>query len=356
MRIAGSVHLMEISVVIPTYNQRERLRLVLHSLANQTLEKERFEIVVVDDGSEDGTIEMLESKGGTNLRSLSFFPNRGRNWARNRGIEASRGDLIVFLDGDALPAPDLLEVYSDAHQEYGDQAVLCGFQYCLPDLEYFQDPQSGSLIDLPLSSVMRDYIDTHLEEMVLTEEMVQDNFKAVQERAREGAYPFEALKKFQDQVREAFAQNPAGVVNWLGFVPHNGAVPRSLLRGVGGFDEEIPFSEGWEIALRLQRGGAGIFSVDACSYHLYHPHGFRKQEDLQQEERQRHRAIEYMADKHSEFPIRLLYFWFAHLWPDPFIPEEAVVKDLVELDLLFRTMTEEKWRDYLVVLKHHPLR
>ena len=346
---------MEISVVIPTHNQEERLRLVLCGLAKQTLGSECFEVLVVDDGCTDGTRQMLEEVEASNLRSIALMAHQGRNQARNKGIESAEGELVVFLDGDALPGPELLSRYLEAYQRYGSRVVLCGFQYSLPDLEYFQDPQTGSLMELPLPSVMWDYIDTHLEEMVITEEMIQRDFAAVHARAREGGYPFEALKQLQDQVLELFAQCPGAAINWLGFSPHNGAIPHDLLFATGGFDEQIPFSEGWELAYRLHKEGAGIYPVRAASYHLYHHHVFAEPEAAQEEVQVRCQAIEYMVHKHRDSRIRLLYFWFAHLWPDPFLPEEAVIGELEEFDRRYRTLSEEQWQEYQIILDHHPL-
>ncbi len=346
----------EISVVIPTYNQQERLALVLCGLAKQTLPSDRFEVVVVDDGSTDETAQVLAGAGLPNLRVLSEGPNRGRNRARNRGIAVAAGELVVFLDGDALPAPDLLAVYLDAYRQRGPRALMCGFQYCLADLEYYQDPRTGAAVDRSVPSVMKDYLEAHRLEMVVTEEMVREDFPAIHARAVEGGYPFPESRKRQEQVWSLFRQLPQTAVGWLGFIPHNGAVPRLLLEAAGGFDEEIPFSEGWELAYRLgRRHQALIGPVPANSYHLYHYHAFVEPEKAHEEAWVRYRAVEHMVRKHHDVRIRLLYFWFAGLWPDYLIPEEAVVPNLVELDRLYRELPDEQWQQYQLILEHHPI-
>jgi glycosyltransferase involved in cell wall biosynthesis len=346
---------MELSIVIPTHNQRERLRLVLCGLEQQSLDPRHFEILVIDDGSDDGTSEMLVEVDLPHFGFRRLEVNQGRSRARNVGIDAARGDLVVFLDGDALPAPDLLERYMEAFLQRGERVVLCGFQYSLPDLEYFQDPQSGTWGDLVLPSVMKDFIEQNREEMVLTENRVRGDFPSIRERAKEGGYPFAESAERQNQVGDMLTLCPEGGVRWLGFIPHNGAIGRLLLQEAGGFDERIPFNEGWELAYRLQNvHGATLSSVKADSFHLYHYHPFDEEEGAWAEAQIRYRGIEYMAEKHGDSRIRLLYFWYAHLWPDVYIPEEALVEDLVDFDHKYRELSTETWREYQVVLDNHP--
>ena len=85
-----------ISVVIPTYNRKSRLERALNSVLNQILQP--IEIIVVDDGSEDGTAELVMEK----YPSVKIIRqnNRGVSAARNHGIRCSRGDWIAFLDSD----------------------------------------------------------------------------------------------------------------------------------------------------------------------------------------------------------------------------------------------------------------
>ena len=82
----------DISVVIATHNQRARLRLVLCGLACQHFPKERFEIIVVDDGCTDGTDAMLAAEY-PEVHVVPMRPNVGRCRARNAGVEQARGQF-----------------------------------------------------------------------------------------------------------------------------------------------------------------------------------------------------------------------------------------------------------------------
>lgn len=347
---------MELSVIIPTHNQAERLRLVLCSLRRQTLAAQHFEVVVVDDGSSDRTAAVTAEMGMANLRVVSLWPNQGRNRARNRGAAEARGELLVFLDGDALPAPDLLERYVEASHCRGPRAVFCGFQRCLPDLEFLQDPQTGAVVANEVPSVLHDYLAVHAAALCITEAMVAEGFAAIHARSCEGGYPFPESKRRQDQVFALLARQPQAAVAWLGFIPHNGAVPRALFAASGGFDEGIPFSEGWELAYRLQHTyGAHIHALpEARTYHLYHYHAFEEPQEAGKEAQRRYDAIEYMVAKHGDERIRLLYCWFASLWPDPFVPAEAIVEDLHHFDRLYRELPASQWQEYQIVFQHHP--
>jgi glycosyltransferase involved in cell wall biosynthesis len=113
----------EISVIIPTFNRRAMLQEAIASVAAQR--GASFEIVVIDDGSTDGTWDDLASAGGS-LRAIRT-KRRGPAAARNRGLEAARGDLVAFLDSDDLWHPQKLTRQSIFMREHPEcQISQCG--------------------------------------------------------------------------------------------------------------------------------------------------------------------------------------------------------------------------------------
>lgn len=96
---------MKISVVIPSYNRKELLKRSINSVNNQTIKP--FEIIVVDDGSFDGTEAMIKR----NYDFIKFIKqkNKGVSAARNFGIKVSSGEWICFLDSDDEWKNDKLE-------------------------------------------------------------------------------------------------------------------------------------------------------------------------------------------------------------------------------------------------------
>lgn len=114
-----------VSVILPTYNRRELVVEAIESVRAQTFRD--FELLVVDDGSTDGTAEHLQERYADEpwLR-LVRQDNRGPSKARNRGIELAEGELVGFLDSDDLYLPRNLEAQVAALDARPDMAmVLC---------------------------------------------------------------------------------------------------------------------------------------------------------------------------------------------------------------------------------------
>jgi glycosyltransferase involved in cell wall biosynthesis len=110
----------EVSVIIPTYNRRELVQRALDSVFAQTCRD--FEVIVVDDGSTDGTRAAVEGRPG--VRYL-FQDNAGPARARNVAMRQARGELIAFLDSDDVWWPDFLETQIGVLERYRDVALVC---------------------------------------------------------------------------------------------------------------------------------------------------------------------------------------------------------------------------------------
>jgi len=102
-----------VSVIIPTYNRRDLLREAIDSVLSQTFKD--FELIVVDDGSVDGTGRMLRRYG--DRLTYVVQENRGVSVARNRGIDLAGGGYITFLDSDDLWMPTKLETQMRLFQD-----------------------------------------------------------------------------------------------------------------------------------------------------------------------------------------------------------------------------------------------
>jgi GT2 family glycosyltransferase len=106
-----------VSVIVPTFNRRASLERLLEGLARQTYPVEAIEVVVVDDGSTDGTREWLDAARFP-YRLRPFSQNHGGPAeARNRGVAEATGELLVFLDDDVLPDARVIESHVTSHRD-----------------------------------------------------------------------------------------------------------------------------------------------------------------------------------------------------------------------------------------------
>ncbi len=104
-----------LSVVVPTRDRAALLPGLFEAFARQDAPEGSFEVLVVDNGSRDGTAGLLEASAYPWLRALGE-PSPGASSARNAGVAAARGERVLFLDDDMLPEPDVLRLHAQAHE------------------------------------------------------------------------------------------------------------------------------------------------------------------------------------------------------------------------------------------------
>src|SRR5215472_11331464 len=122
------------SVILCTYNRCNLVLSTLASLRRQTLPYSQFEVIVVDNGSVDGTFDVIRSYVSAGMQEervdediwqvqCLFEPRNGLAYARNTALQAARGEVAVFLHDDALADPHLLENLLIAYEETGADAI-----------------------------------------------------------------------------------------------------------------------------------------------------------------------------------------------------------------------------------------
>src|SRR5919201_2639274 len=122
------------SFVVPTFHRPEALRATLDALMELDFPRERYEVIVVDDGADQGTRELVDGFGGGSPRFLYLSQDhRGVATARNRGAAAAEGELLVFLDDDIVVAPDHLERHLEDQARFGDSLVNGHWEFA-PDI------------------------------------------------------------------------------------------------------------------------------------------------------------------------------------------------------------------------------
>ncbi len=113
-----------VSVVIPTYNRKDLILRSVRSVEEQ--DYKNIEIIVVDDGSTDGTYKLFENYPDERVRYIRYEENKGACYARNLGADNAKGEYIAFQDSDDVWRPDKLRKQLDYIKESGADLVYCG--------------------------------------------------------------------------------------------------------------------------------------------------------------------------------------------------------------------------------------
>jgi glycosyltransferase involved in cell wall biosynthesis len=116
---------MRASIIIPSYNSKERLYLNLTALNLQTYDDDDVEVVVVDNGSTDNTMEMLQKfKLKYPKQAIRIEKNEGIAKGRNKGVLSAKGDILIFHDSDMIANKDFIKQHLEIHEE--PDVVACG--------------------------------------------------------------------------------------------------------------------------------------------------------------------------------------------------------------------------------------
>jgi len=119
--------MVDTSVIIPVYNDPDGLQTTVDSLLNQTYED--YEIIIVDNGSTDNTLEIAKDYSQhSNVRVAIENVIQGSYAARNTGIEASQGDVLAFVDADMWVENDYIEVVSNKIQTANVDYIGCNVE------------------------------------------------------------------------------------------------------------------------------------------------------------------------------------------------------------------------------------
>lgn len=153
-----------ISVIIPAYNVEECIGKAVESVLTQTYSE--IEIIIVDDGSTDGTAEVIDnyaSKNSAKIRAL-HIPNGGVTNARLTGISCATGDWIGFVDGDDEIEPDMYERLIGNALKYSADISHCGYQMVFSDgrINYFHN--TGRLVQQDKPTGLMDLLDGSMVE------------------------------------------------------------------------------------------------------------------------------------------------------------------------------------------------
>ena len=116
-----------VSVIMPTYNRENVIMHAINSVFNQTYPN--FELIIVDDASNDGTINLLKSINDDRIKIFQNTKNSGSSYSRNVGLKNAKGDIIMYLDSDNEWDPEYIKTMVGAFIELPDADALYSAQY-----------------------------------------------------------------------------------------------------------------------------------------------------------------------------------------------------------------------------------
>lgn len=119
-----------ISVIVPAYNAERTILKTIESVQKQTFSD--FELIVINDGSTDQTLELIGNLKDPRIKTFSYS-NGGLPTARNRGMSHATGDFITFLDADDLWTPDKLQLQLAALQQHPEAGVAYSWSYFMDE-------------------------------------------------------------------------------------------------------------------------------------------------------------------------------------------------------------------------------
>ena len=126
------------SVIIPTYNRKEFLERTLRAYSDQTYPEDKFEVIVIDDGSTDCTEQIVKSLVVGSNYKLRYFKqdNKGPAAARNLGIKEAAGEIVLITGDDCIPDPKLIEEHMRYHDLYAsDNVGILGYTGLHPEID-----------------------------------------------------------------------------------------------------------------------------------------------------------------------------------------------------------------------------
>lgn len=264
----------EISIIIPTYNRRELLKKTIESIKNQKIDKSIFEIIVVDDGSNDNTYELIsEYLDKINIKYF-YQPDKGYRVAkaRNTGIKKSAGKICLFIDSGVILSDDCVNEHLHIYRQNNNLAVIgyvCGF--------YSAEDKRREL---------RNKIENLSDDKILEEIKQKDNKYFID--IRENHY-----KKFNYNMMSMPAP-------WIFFWTCHVSVSKNSLLQVGLFDEYFRTwgAEDIELGFRLFEHNVDfILNRNAYSFHYPHEHS------LYNKKASYYKNLAYILKKHKHSDV-----------------------------------------------------
>ncbi|NMA65036.1 MAG: glycosyltransferase family 2 protein [Clostridiaceae bacterium] len=281
---------MRASVIIPSYNAKERLKLNLCALNEQSYENNDVEVIVIDNGSTDDTMNLLdEFQLKYPMKTIRIEGNRGIAYGRNTGIYEAEGDILIFHDSDMIASKDFIKNHIEMHEELG--IVACGVFWRRVFTFYYKAFSPYQLYRF--ESIMRE---KGMPETYKQDTQILNPSKVTAEQIMSWSFDldFGFIEDFKEIIKKHGKTLSGYYLPWRFFITNNLSVERKKVMDVGMFDNNIVRYgyEDYDLGVRLYKSGCKFVIADhIISLHQEHP-GNYKPEDL-------FININYMCEKYN---------------------------------------------------------
>lgn len=230
-----------VSVIIPVYNQNSSLNVTLNFFNKQTYDNSLFEIIVVDDGSDDSAEKYIKERNSKFNYLLKFIrqQNQGRANARNTGINSAQGEILLFNDADRFPHYDFIskhmEHFIGGNNSTNKVVIGCSYDY----FGSYKQPEK-----IPNLSMLE--IDKMARKPVFYSKIIQ----------------------LYDETNYAESK-----IRWISYLVGNSSIKKVDIEKVGGFDDYFSIwgAEHFDLAIRMVRQNYQFYLCEgAMNYHIPH--------------------------------------------------------------------------------------
>ncbi len=311
-----------ISIIIRSKDEADRLRLCIASLIGQL---KGHELIVVNDGSTDHTDSVInEAMAWAKISVIKHKSPLGRSAASNAGVSIAKGDLLLFLDGDVLAAPNLLELHRQFHEK-SPNTFARGENRHLRCTRTLLNPELGTPFP-NLGEYVKSRSPLEMENLKITLNQIHHDFGSIESRSGLSIYlGIQPQILFNLEV-SAIVNSPNCSVLWAAASGHNSSVTRERFIAVHGFDNGIDINEQRELALKLSNKGIKMGYVNgAKTYHMIHQSTWRNPLVMPAWEAR-------FLSLHPQKAVALLNIFWGTLADAKKLPAEFRIQNLLELE------------------------
>lgn len=334
---------IDASIIIATYNRRDLLELSLHSFNFQDYNKNKFEVILIDDGSTDNTYDMIKSLDANyNLIFLRNEKNRGAAFARNIGLKNAKGDIIIFSDSDCIVPPNFISDHLKYHSTNSKICVSGAIRWKKVFSNYYKNFNTMQLTEFKKAA---ETIPLFKDRLKCINFNYDDNFKILSKDDVPNIDKYNYIPSWSEEylgkIIKIFGK---GLKNfqypWILFTTGNVSIEKKYIIDAGYFDQRLRREEDWDLGYRLYKNGVKfIYSPELESTHQEHTIINNREEKMMN-------SYKMIFNKYKDYELFLFCL---------FIENTIDISKLSEADAQYKILLQNKYKYSKLIDRFHLL-